>query len=141
MSSETLRIPGTTRELARVRRTVARWAAEAGLSARATRQAQTAVDEALANVIEHGVPGIGAGTGAARSRITVRGETAPGTLAVTIRHRGSRFDPTATPVSLAAARDGRAVHGYGLHLLQRLADDLAYRHDGGTNEIRIVKRS
>ena len=135
MPSQTLRIRGATSELARVRRAVGAWSASAGLSKRAARQMQTAVDEAVANAIEHGL------ADPERGRITVRGETGRTGLTVTVRHRGERFDPTVAPVTLDDARRSRAVHGYGLHLLQRLVDDLAYEHRRGTNEVRMVKRA
>ena len=32
----------------------------------------------------------------------------------------------------------RSEHGYGLHLIRRLVDDLAYRWDRGTNEVRMT---
>ena len=132
-TAHTLRIPGQTSELARVRRHVEAWAEEAGLSARAARQVRTAVDEAVANAIEHGMEDR-AGT------VTVSASLTPEGLVVSIRHRGDRFDPTAPPEPLAKVRARRALHGYGLHLLRALVDELAYSHRSGTNEVRIVKR-
>lgn len=132
--AHSLRIPGRTSELARVRRHVEAWAVEAGLSARAARQIRTAVDEAVANAIEHGIGDRHAET------VTIEARAEAGGLAVTIRHRGDRFDPTVPPVSLADARRQRALHGYGLHLLRALVDELGYSHSRGTNEVRLVKR-
>ncbi|HIG73769.1 MAG TPA: ATP-binding protein [Bacteroidetes bacterium] len=132
--AHTLRIPGQTSELARVRRHVESWAREAGLSERAARQIRTAVDEAVANAIEHGI-----GDRAAET-VTIQARAEAGGLAVVVRHRGDRFDPTAPPVPLADVRKRRAVHGYGLHLLRALVDELGYTHSRGTNEVRLVKR-
>ena len=132
-SAHALRIPARTGELARVRRHVEAWAAEAGLSPRAARQLRMAVDEAVANAVEHGVSGPG-------ETVEIGAEASARGLAVTVRHRGAPFDPTAPPESLAAVRERRALHGYGLHLLRALVDELAYAHRGGVNEVRIVKR-
>ena len=131
--AHTLRIPGRTSELARVRRHVEAWAEEAGLSEKAARQLRTAVDEAVANAIEHGLDD-------ARETITLRSDARGDRLTITVRHRGERFDPTAPPVPLAQVRDQRALHGYGLHLLRKLVDELDYRFDRGANEVRLVKR-
>ncbi|MEM1053889.1 MAG: ATP-binding protein [Bacteroidota bacterium] len=130
----TLRIRGRTSELARVRRHVETWAREAGLSARAARQIQTAVDETVANAIEHGIED------RATATVTIQARAEAGGLAVTVRHRGHRFDPTNPPVPLAEVRRQRAVHGYGLHLLRALVDEMGYSHSRGTNEVRLVKR-
>ena len=132
--AHTLRIPGQTSELARVRRHVEAWAVEAGLSARAARQIRTAVDEAVANAIEHGIGDRDAETVTIQARATRDG------FAVTIRHRGDHFDPTNPPVRLADARNRRAIHGYGLHLLRALVDEMGYSHTKGTNEVRLIKR-
>ena len=133
MPRHTLTIPGQTSELARVRRHVEEWGEEAGLSAKEARQLRTAVDEAVANAIEHGLDD-------RRDSITIRSATDASGLAVTVRHRGERFDPTQPPTPLAEARERRAVHGYGLHLLGTLVDGLSYRFDRGANEVRMYKR-
>lgn len=131
--AQTLTIPGRTSELARVRRHVEAWGEHAGLSAREIRQIRTAVDEAVANAIEHGVD-------SERERITILSREMPDGLTVTIRHRGERFDPTTPPASLDEVRDRRALHGYGLHLLAALVDEMGYSFRRGTNEVRLVKR-
>lgn len=132
--AHTLCIAGETKELARVRRHVEEWAREAGLSARAARQIRAAVDEAVANAIEHGIDDHTAET------VTILARALADGLAITIRHRGDRFDPTNPPVNLADARRTRAIHGYGLHLLRALVDEMGYSHKRGTNEVRLVKR-
>ena len=134
MAFASLRIHGRTSELARVRRRVEAWAEAAGLSERAARQIRTAVDEAVANAIEHGL------ADPERGRVVIHGEAGPHGLTVRVRHRGARFDPTAPAVSLGDARRARAAGGYGLHLLGRLVDEMAYSHRRGTNELRLEKR-
>lgn len=137
----TLRIPGRTSELARVRRCVSAWAAEAGLAEADARRLQLAVDETIANAIEHGM------SDPEHGHVVVRATPGPGRLVVAIRHRGVRFDPVAAPTPAPAdVLRWRAPHGYGLHLIRRLVDEVDYRfEDGpdgqdGTNEVRLTKR-
>ena len=130
----TLHVRGETAELARVRRRVAAWAEAAGLGDRAGRRLQLAVDETVANAIEHGLVDGG-------RRVVVRGTPGRGALTVTVRYRGERFDPTTAPAAPPSdALRTRAAHGYGLHLIRRLVDEVAYRWDDGTNEVRLTAR-
>ena len=129
--AQSMRVRGDTAELARVRRRVGAWAEAAGLGDARARRLQLAVDEAVANAIEHGMDDGG--------HVVVRGAPARGRLTVVIRYRGVRFDPTTAPAaSPARALRQRAEHGYGLHLIRRLVDDVAYRWDKGTNEVRLT---
>ena len=131
-------IPARTDALARVRRRVTAWAAEAGLGEARARRLVLAVDEACANAIEHGLRKRPDG------RVTLRADVRPGRVAVTVRHRAARFDPTAIPHALppnaliAQAVAKRAAHGYGVPLLNTLVDSVSYRWDRGTNELRLV---
>ena len=129
----TLHVRGETAELARVRRCVAGWAEAAGLDERSARRIQLAVDETVANAIEHGLGD--------RARVVVHGAPGRGGLTVTVRYRGARFDPTTAPAAPPTeALRARAEHGYGLHLIRRLVDEAAYRWDDGTNEVRLTAR-
>lgn len=131
----TLRVAGNTSELARVRKAVSAWSAEAGLDATRTRRLQLAVDEALANAIEHGM------ADTKRGRITVGAAIQSGQVTVTVRYRGDRFDPTVAPARPAAdSIRQRAEHGYGLILIRKLVDDAAYRYSRGVNEVQLTKR-
>lgn len=127
---QTLDVRADTAELGRVRRWVGARAAEAGLDDAASRRLVLAVDETVANAVEHGLrPG---------DRVSVGAEPSPGRLTVTVRYGGPRFDPTTAPASPAAdAVRRRAPHGYGLHLIRSLADDVGYRWADRTNEVRL----
>lgn len=129
----TLRVRGHTSELARVRRHVAAWAEAAGLADPLARRIQLAVDETVANAIEHGMDD------AVRGRVVVHGTPGRGRLTVTVRYRGERFDPTTASTRPApeAVRQ-HAKHGYGLHLIRTLVDEVAYRWDRGANEVRLT---
>ena len=131
----TLRVAGRTSELARVRRAVEAWSAEAGLGAAKARRLQLAVDEAVANAIEHGLA-------SATGKITVGADVQAGEVTVRVRYRGDRFDPTAAPARPAAdSLRQRAEHGYGLLLIRGLVDDAAYRYTRGVNEVELTKRA
>ena len=132
---QTLRIRSDTAELGRVRRRVASWAEAAGLGQPQARRLQLAVDETVANAIEHGIEDD-------RRRVIVIATPARGRLTVTVRYRGPAFDPTTAPApSTQDALRRRAEHGYGLHLIRTLVDDVAYRRDGPTNEVRLTARA
>lgn len=137
-TARSLWIPARTSALARVRRRVAAWAEEAGLDATRARRLVLAVDEAAANAIEHGLRDHPDG------RVTFRADISEGRVAVTVRHRGGRFDPTAMPHEMpptalvAKALAARAAHGYGVPLIATLVDEVSYRWDRGTNELVLV---
>jgi anti-sigma regulatory factor (Ser/Thr protein kinase) len=130
-----LTIPSRTSQLARVRRRVACWAEQAGLAQTAADALQMAVDEACANAIEHGYAGRTDG------RVEVEASFGRDALSVTVRHRGAPFDPRRHQ---AAALDGmlkaRRVHGYGLHLMHRLVDEIAFGLRDGASVVRLTKR-
>lgn len=130
-----LRLAARTSELARLRRAVAAWAADARLPEPAARRLVQAADEAAANAIEHGL------ADRDRGRVVVRVEPVAGGLAVVLRYRGRRFDPTAAPaVAPADALRAHAVHGYGLHLIRRLVDGAEHAYTRGVNELRLTAR-
>jgi len=121
-------------ELPRVRRRVAHWAATAGLSDKNAHAIKLAVDEAVANAIEHGY------AGRADGRIVVTGTIEPRGLTVVVRHRGKGYDPSRNGPDLKSTLAERMVHGYGLHLMRRLVDDLSFGTARGASEVRLVKR-
>ncbi|MDX1439322.1 MAG: ATP-binding protein [Rubricoccaceae bacterium] len=128
-------IPSKTSQLSRVRRHVAAWSREAGLSEQATDALQLAVDEACANAIEHGYGGKGNG------EVDVQAKLTKDAIVVTIRHHGTPFDPKVHSLAaLSDMRSQRRPHGYGLHLMKRLVDDVVFRATGGGSEVRLTKR-
>ncbi|MEM7787923.1 MAG: ATP-binding protein [Bacteroidota bacterium] len=133
LRSHTIRVRGTTSELARVRREVAAWAEAAGLDESPARRLQLAVDETVANAIEHGMED------AASGRITVRGTPGRGRLTVAVRYKGDRFDPTTAPTpSASEVVRAHAKHGYGLHLIRTLVDAVASHWDRGATAVRLT---
>ena len=134
-STYKLSIPSRTSQLAHVRRCVGKWAAEAGLSGEDAGALQCAVDEACANAIEHGYGGKPDGT------VDVEAKLKAHALVVTVRHYGEPFDPKQHPLAaLTDIRNQRCKHGYGLHLIHKLVDDVRFRASGRASEVRLTKR-
>lgn len=130
-----LTIPSRTSQLARVRQRVACWAEEAGLAETAVHALQLAVDEACTNAIEHGYNGRPDG------RVEVEATFRTDAVTVIVRHRGSPYDPVRhRPVNLTQMVQGCRVHGYGLHLMERLVDEIVFRLRDGASEVCLTKR-
>lgn len=136
MTPPSLSIPASTARLAEVRRAVGAWARAAGLSGPAAERLVLAVDEAVTNAIHHSLGADG------RRRVRVAPEPlAGGGLVVAVTYGGSRFDPaTVASAPPAEAVRQRAVHGYGLHLMRRLTDDVRVEHVRGRNAVRLTVR-
>jgi anti-sigma regulatory factor (Ser/Thr protein kinase) len=114
---------------------VACWAEEAGLPEKAAHALQLAVDEACANAIEHGYGGRPDG------RVEVEVTFKQDAVTVTVRHRGDPYDPERyRPPELQQMVRGYVVHGYGLHLMHRLVDEVAFHLRDGASEVRLTKR-
>ena len=128
-----LRVRPDLAELARVRERVAGWADAARLPDGPARRLVLAVDETVANAIEHAMSG--------GRRVMVSAAVGRKWLTVTVRYRGPEFDPLTTPtLGRADALRQRAAHGYGLHLIRSLTDDAVYKWDDGVNEVQLTAK-
>jgi anti-sigma regulatory factor (Ser/Thr protein kinase) len=128
-------LAGHTADLARARRHVVAWAGAAGLDDRTARRLVQAVDETVANVVEHGLDRRSGG------QISVEAHLHADQLTISVRHHGPRFDPTTEPtLSPAQSVRQRAQHGYGLPLIRRFVDEVDYRFARGLNELRLTVR-
>ena len=137
--SRTVTIASQTAHLAEVRRFVRGCAAEAGLSDRTASQVQLAVDEAVANAIEHGYHG--QADGAIEVEAGVRGRGADRRFVVSVRHRGVPFDEARYhPAALHDALQSRQRRGYGMRLIHQLMDEVAFGKKGTQNEVRLSKK-
>lgn len=127
-----IEIPASTAELKRVRRAVRKWSREATLSASRRRALVHAVDETVANAIEHGV-------GKNNNRpISIAPIPSKDALGVMVTYEGAKFNPLDIDFNTHEALHNRRVHGYGLALCRRLVDDIRYRYHNGTNEITLL---
>ncbi|MFZ2006645.1 MAG: ATP-binding protein [Stellaceae bacterium] len=93
-----------------------------------------ALEEAVANVINHAFAGIAA------PRITVELTIDDDRVAAEIIDNGRPFNPTAAPEpDCAAPLESRDVGGLGIHLIRRMMDHVDYRRMGDENRLRLEK--
>jgi len=128
--------PGRFESLSSISEFVASAARQAGLNEFATYNMQMAVDEACANIIEHGYGGDGAG------EIECSCIIDEDRLTVEIRDYGAEFNPCDMPEpDLTGALDDRAIGGLGIYLMCKLVDDARFERDGSANVLTLVKRT
>ena len=95
---------------------------------------QLAVEEACCNIIEHAYAGKG-------GRLTVNFETRDRDVIITLRDRGRPFDPAAVAApDLMGSLAERPICGPGLHLMNRLMDQVRFSFDAAGNSLVMVKR-
>jgi len=132
-----LTITNQSQNLSEVRQVVAEMLDPSGFDRRQTNEIILAVDEGLANVVEHAYQG---GVGEVNLIFGLDEET----FRVHIRDNGIRFEPN-------ELRDAVDIHahikkglkgGLGLFLMKRIMDDVYYTHDGPdyVNELVMVKK-
>ena len=133
-STHTLTIPSSTRFLEDVREFMSMHATEAGFDDMVVEQLKMAVDEACTNVIEHAYEGeseqpIEIAIILSRDKMTIR-----------IRDKGQQFDEMAyREPNLIEYAKTRKSGGFGVHIMRKLMDEVAYKSTGGYNECRMVK--
>lgn len=122
--------------LAEIRSFVEASCRRAGARAEDAFALKLAVDEACANIVEHGF------AGRADGAIRIEWETDGQAITVTIQDRGRPFDPGALPeTDTTSGWAERPVGGLGWHLIRRSVDDVDYRSDTKTgNRLTLVKR-
>ena len=136
-SERILLITNESRNLSEVRRVVAEVLDPTTFDRKATNEIILAVDEGLANVVEHAYQG---GVGEIKLILGLDDEI----FRIHIRDNGVRFEP-------GELRDAVDIHdhikrglkgGLGLFLMKRIMDDVYYTHDGPdyVNELVMVKK-
>lgn len=129
-----LTIPSSTRFLAKVRRFVETYAAEARFSEREISALKIAVDEACANVIKH------AYNGESNHTLDIDIIVRPDKFTVRIRDRGKAFDTsTYSRPELADLAQQRRAGGLGVHIMQKVMDEVTYKTRGKSNECCLIK--
>jgi len=105
---------------------------EAGVAEDVRLDVQVCVEEALANLILHGVaPSDDKRIGIA---VSVDGSQA----SVRITDACTPFDPTSGTLPAAPTLNDALLGGHGLRLIRRLTQRLTYASDGTTNELTLV---
>jgi len=131
-----IQTPGEMHFLHRIRDFVTGIAEESGINEQDIENIELAVDEACANIIEHGyLPE------SSNKNITIRMEIDPAKLVLTIIDQGTPFDPRTRMQPdiknlIAMKRDG----GLGISLIKHTMDEIDYRQgDNGQNELILTK--
>ncbi len=131
-----IQTPGEMNLLHRIRDFVTGIALESGIDERDIDNIELAVDEACANVIEHGYE-----PDEQEKNITLRMEIDGEKLVLTISDRGKYFDPRSKlqpdiKQLINMKRDG----GLGISLIKRTMDEIDYRTTrDGENELILTK--
>ena len=133
-STYTLTIPSSTRFLEDVREFVTMHATSAGFDEMEVEQLKMAVDEACTNVIEH------AYAGQSEQPIDIAIILNRDKLTIRIRDKGQTFNQKnyQEPDLIKYAKT-RKSGGFGVQIMRKLMDEVAYNNSGGYNECRMVK--
>lgn len=68
-------------------------------------------------------------------------EHTPDAVTIELRDRGPEFDPTQAPEAKPLSLDeDRPPGGWGIPLVRRFMDEMAYRREGNDNVLRLIKR-
>lgn len=97
-------------------------------------QLVAAVDEAVANTLEHG-------KGKCGDRIEVYAFREGREIRVMVRDQTKEFDPTRVPPpDVDTLIEKGADGGLGVHLMRRFTDEIVYERVGEWNELTLIKR-
>lgn len=97
-----------------------------------TQSIHLAVHEAAANVVRHAYAGGNPG----RIQISLILMSDPYRLIAEMRDTGQSFDPSTVP---EPSLDKGQIHGYGLHLIRTVMDDVTYEAGAHGNRWRLLK--
>ncbi len=130
-----LRIARDESGLARLGDWVDKVVSTLALEATAEYALRLCVEEAVANVVMHGVPADGADAGTVTLRLHADAEA----LCLAVEDHCAAFDPRHVappehPSNLAEAREG----GLGIHLMRQYARSIDYARLAGTNRLTLT---
>jgi serine/threonine-protein kinase RsbW len=136
-----LTVPSDTRYLAKVRQAVMETLGNSALPPVKANLVALAVDEAMANIIEHAYNRQPSEGSAVSEDITVELRLTPQRFEIIIRDRGPSFDPRVVPpVDLREHVRAGNKGGLGIFLIRRIMDEVNYSYrDDRLNELRLVK--
>ncbi len=127
--------PGRYESLAEIAEFVRIEAEDAGLSYQEVFELETAVDEAVSNIIEHAYGGEGNG-----EIICICSAVEEG-IQIILEDTGLPFDPSCVPMpDLKAQLKDRKNHGLGYFLMCKLMDEIKFDFDADRNRLTMVKR-
>jgi serine/threonine-protein kinase RsbW len=134
-----LSVPLDTTYLSTVRKAVVEIAVGARFSAQQANMIALAVDEALANIMEHAFPEIESGSAGQQIELILDANSTR--FEALVRDHGTHFDPREAPEidmqeHVKAGRKG----GLGIFLMKRIMDEIHYTlKPGSHNELVMVK--
>lgn len=96
---------------------------------------ETAVDEAVSNIIEHAYQGEESGEIVCTCLTNSEG------IMVTLEDTGRPFDPRNIPEpNLNVPLRNRSEHGLGVYMMRKWMDEVRYEFENGKNRVIMVKR-
>ncbi len=96
---------------------------------------ETAVDEAVSNIIEH------AYKGEDRGNIVCTCKTDLNSITITLEDNGTPFNPDSIPIpNLDAPLMDRSEHGLGIYMMRKWMDEVHFEFEKGINRVTLVKR-
>ena len=127
--------PGVCASLAEIADFVRESAQDAGFSSADVFAIETAVDEAISNIIEH------AYGDQRKGEISCAIEENNSEIRIILEDHGKPFDPSCIPIpDLEADLDDRLDHGLGIYMMQKLLDDVEYDFNQQRNRLVMIKR-
>jgi anti-sigma regulatory factor (Ser/Thr protein kinase) len=135
MAFDELRLEPQLSEIPRLIEWVEACCMAAGVGGEVAMKLALVLEEAVANVINHGLPG-----SPPPHRVAVRLEIDADTVAAEVIDNGRPFDPTGVPrPDLSLSLEERQPGGLGIHLMRELMDGFDYRRSGDSNILRLHK--
>ncbi len=132
---ETRTFPGRFESLSSIAEFVRFEAKEADLSYKDIFELETAVDEAVSNIIEHAYGGEGIG------EISCTCTQVEDGILITLEDYGQPFDPSCVPVpDLNTQLKNRKNHGLGYYLMCQLMDEVKFEYKENQNRLTLFKR-
>ena len=111
-----------------------RWLEAHEVSPKAMYLALVAIEELVTNCIHYGYDD------AAERTIRIEFTLEDGVLTMEVTDDGHEFDPVNAPEpDFRLELEDRPVGGLGIHMLRKLADEMAYERVDGKNRVRLVK--
>jgi len=127
--------PGRYESLAEIAEFVRLEAKEAELSFKELFELETAVDEAVSNIIEHAYGGEGIGD------IICTATRVEDGIQIILEDHGQPFDPSCVPVpDINAHLKNRKNHGLGYFLMCELMDDVKFEFSNNFNKLTLYKQ-
>jgi sigma-B regulation protein RsbU (phosphoserine phosphatase) len=126
--------PGEYASLAEIAELISRSAKNAGFNPTEVFSIETAVDEAVSNIIEHAYGEEGKGN------IVCSILLAPEKITIILEDTGKPFDPTCIPLpDLKSPLKDRPDHGLGYYMMCQLLDEVHYEFNDTSNRLTLVK--